>query len=138
MRFVDSNVLIYAILDPKRRLTEREKGIKESAERLMQRINNGEEVVTSVVHISEIANILEDAANLGFAVSFTRDLISRWNITVEPVDRAMYILAIAIADEKKIGINDALAYEIMKKKEIKEIYSFDKHFDNLPVNRLVK
>ncbi len=138
MRFVDSNVLIYAILDPKRRLTEREKGIKESAGRLMQRINNGEEVVTSVVHISEIANILEDAANLGFAVSFTRDLISRWNITVEPVDRAMYILAIAIADEKKIGINDALAYEIMKKKEIKEIYSFDKHFDNLPVNRLVE
>jgi len=138
MRFVDANVFIYAILKPKRELGEKEKGIKKDAKEILGRINRGEKVITSTVHVSEISNILEDAVNLSFSISFIRDLIARWNITIEPVDKASYIIAVVLANEKKISINDAIAYQIMQKRSIKDIYSFDKHFDNLPVSRITR
>lgn len=138
MRFVDANIFIYAILKPKKELSKEEKEIKENSIKIFQRINKGEEVVTTASHICEISNILEDAKNLDFSISFVRDILSRRNIVIEGVDKSLYIIAVTIAEEKKMGINDALAYEIMKRKNVKEIYSFDKHFDSLPVRRITK
>jgi len=44
-----------------------------------------------------------------------------------------------VADKHAIGINDALAYETMKGNTIHEIYSNDKHFDNLPeITRILR
>jgi len=44
-----------------------------------------------------------------------------------------YLKAVVLAEEKKISINDALAYLKMKENNIKEIYTFDEHFRNLDV-----
>ncbi|RLI79703.1 VapC toxin family PIN domain ribonuclease [Archaeoglobales archaeon] len=134
MKFVDANVLLYAILRPKRKLTEREMEIKEAAKRILERINDGEEVLTSVVHLSEVAKVLEDVAGLAFSISFLKDLMLKKNVVVEDVDRNEYFESILLAGEKGIGINDALAYVIMRRKGIEEIYTFDKHFRNLDVH----
>ena len=82
MRFVDANVFIYAVLKPRRKLNEREQRIKDSAKKIFERINRGEEVVTTVLHLSEVANVLEDAVNLSFSVSFIRDILLNYNIIV--------------------------------------------------------
>ncbi len=133
MRFIDANVFIYAILRPRRQLTERERKIKTIAKRILERIDKGEEVVTSVVHLSEVANILEDIVGINFTTSFIRDLLLKENIRVEKVTMEDYLESTLLAREKLISINDALAYIIMKRKKINEIYTFDKHFKRLNV-----
>lgn len=138
MKFVDANIFIYSILKPKRKMIEKELEMKENAKKIFQRINEGEEVVTSTAHISEIANMLEDAVNLSFSINFSKDLLFKPNILVEQVDQARYIAALILAEKKGVSANDALAHEIMKAKGISKIYSFDKHFDNLPVIRVVE
>lgn len=54
MRFIDANVFTYAILKPRRPLSDREREIKERAKRILRRVNEGEEVATTVVHLSEV------------------------------------------------------------------------------------
>ena len=136
MRFCDTNPIIYSILTPKRKLNRKEREIKQNAKEIFQRINRGEDVAISTVHIGEIANILEDAINLTFSVDFLKDFISKPNIHILPVSYEDYVLAIAISKKVQVSINDALAYVIMSQEGITEIYSYDKHFDNLDVTRL--
>jgi len=38
-------------------------------------------------------------------------------------------MAVSIAREKNVSANDALAYVCMRANGIREIYSFDRHFD---------
>ncbi|MEM3586841.1 MAG: type II toxin-antitoxin system VapC family toxin [Candidatus Jordarchaeaceae archaeon] len=136
MRFVDSNVFVYAILKPRRKLTKEEEEIKNKAKGIYQRIIENEKVVTSVVHLAEVANILEDAANLAFSTSFIEEVYRTKNIQVEGVTIEDYILATLEAKNKNVSINDMLAYLIMSRRGLKEIFSFDKHFDNLNVIRI--
>lgn len=137
MRFVDSNIFIYALLKPRRVLTYEEKKIKNKSKEIVERINKGEEVLTTVVHLSEIANILEDTINQSFSVEFLLNLLSKSNIHVSSVSKEQYISATIISEEHNISLNDALAYLIMKNRKVSEIYTFDRHFDNLPIKRLV-
>ncbi|MEE8168138.1 MAG: type II toxin-antitoxin system VapC family toxin [Candidatus Hydrothermarchaeales archaeon] len=137
MRFVDTNIFIYALLKPKRKLTQAEGQIKEKAKNIFRRIDRGEEVLTSVVHLSEIANFLENAVNQTFALEFVRDLMTKPNITVVDVGRGEYMAALFLAEDKASRANDALAYITMLDRDVKEIYSFDKHLDNFPVVRII-
>jgi predicted nucleic acid-binding protein len=89
------------------------------------------------VHLSEVANVLEDAANLSFAISFLNDILLKRNIVVEKVSDKDYMGSVLLADEERVSINDALAYLLMKRKGIGEIYTSDKHFENLDV-RIVR
>jgi predicted nucleic acid-binding protein len=133
MRFIDANIFIYAVLKPKRELNEKELAIKNASKEIFKRVNEGEEVITTVVHLSEVANVLEDAANLSFAISFLKDILLKRNVTVEEVNDRDYMGSVLLADEKRVSINDALAYLLMKRKEIEELYTSDKHFENLDV-----
>ena len=58
--YVDANVFVYAFLKTKRNLQPHEVNIKEAAKKIVSRINEGEKVATSVVHFSEVCNILDD------------------------------------------------------------------------------
>ena len=58
--FVDANVFVYEFLKPKRKLQPHEERIKLAAKKIIARINEGETTLTSVVHYSEVCNILED------------------------------------------------------------------------------
>jgi len=127
--FVDASVFVYAFLKPKRRLQPHEAGIKDAAKKIVTRINEGEEVATSVVHFNEVCNVLEDYLPLEEALTIEKGLLFRDNILIHEVSEEDYLKALSIAEDQQVGANDALAYVVMKETEISKIYSFDKDFD---------
>ena len=127
--FVDANVFVYAFLKPKRKLQPHEHNIKDAAKKIVTRINEGEETVTSVVHFSEICNILEDHIPFKEACTIEKGLLLMDNITIKEVSEEDYLKALAIAEDQQVGANDALAYVLMKEAGITRIYSFDKDFN---------
>lgn len=129
LTYVDANVFVYAFLKPKRKLQPHEVSIKEAAKKIVARISAGEKVVSSVVHFSEVCNILEDYVPYEEALVLEKGLLLRENIQIHEVSQDDYINAIPITEQHQIGLNDALAYVLMKKVETQKIYSFDKHFD---------
>jgi len=127
--FVDANVFVYAFLKPKRKLQPHEQKIKDAAKKIVTRINEGEETVTSVVHFSEICNILEDHLPFEEACAIEKGLLLMDNIAIKEVSDEDYLKALAIAEDQQVGANDALAYVLMKEAGITRIYSFDKDFN---------
>jgi hypothetical protein len=133
MRFIDTNVFLYAVVKPKGKVSEKILERKERSKRILLRIENGEEVITTVVHLSEITNILEARVNLATALKFVENLLLAENLRILPVSQEDYLRALLIAKEKNVSINDALAYLKMREINVKEIYTFDDDFRNLDV-----
>jgi predicted nucleic acid-binding protein len=131
MRFVDSNVFLHAFLIPRRKLTGEEERIKDESKAIVKRIEEDEEVATSTVHLSEIVNIIEAALGLQQSIGFLVWAISKENVDVYPTSKEHYEAAASIAKDRSVSVNDALAYILMKKHGLTEIYSFDKHFNQL-------
>ena len=138
MRFIDANVFIYAILKPKIALPEAVQRKKTAAKEIFLRVNAGESVTTTTVHLSEVANVLEDAAGISFAGDFLSALVIKSTINVEPVTVDDYRESIFLAKKSAISINDALAILIMERQGIGEIYTFDRHFNNTKVKIVQK
>ena len=132
LTYIDTNIFVYAFLKPKRKLQPHETSIKEAAKKIISRINEGEKVATSVVHFSEVCNILEDHLPFEEALSLEKGLLLRENISIYEVSEQDYMNAISVAENYKVGMNDALACVIMGKAEMTKIYSFDKDFDSFP------
>jgi len=133
MRFIDANVFIYAILKPKTALPESVLTRKTAAKKIFLRVNAGEQVTTTTVHLSEVANVLEDAADLGFACDLVSALLSKPTIVVQPVSADTYRESARLAQKYSISINDALALVVMEQQGIDEIYTFDRHFSQASV-----
>ena len=127
--FVDANVFVYAFLKSKRKLQPHEEKIKDAAKKIVTRINEGEETVTSVVHFSEICNVLEDHLPTQEACTLEKGLLLLDNIAVKEVSEEHYLKALAITEDQQVGANDALAYVLIKEAGINKIYSFDKDFN---------
>jgi predicted nucleic acid-binding protein len=138
IKFIDSNVFVYAYLKPKREISEKISRMKEKAKEILMKINYGEErVVTSVVHISEIANVVESLSSISKSIEIIENILNNENIIVKDVTTQDYIEAVRVANREKVSVNDALAYVIMRNNNISEIYTFDeKHFKKLNVTIL--
>jgi predicted nucleic acid-binding protein len=133
MRFIDANVFIYAVLKPKTALPEAVLKKKNAAKEIFLRVNAGEPVTTTTVHLSEVANVLEDAAGISFAGDLLSAILTKPTIKVEPVSADDYRESIRLAQKSAISINDALAVLIMERQGIREIYTFDRHFKQAKV-----
>jgi predicted nucleic acid-binding protein len=131
MRFLDANVFIYAYYKPKKELTERQKELKEQAKGIITRINEGEKVITTVIHLSEVSNILKRALRLEELNSLLVGLYSLDNVTILDVAAEDYLGAIELVRDLKRDPNDCLAVEVMKREGVHEIYTFDSGFDSL-------
>jgi hypothetical protein len=131
LRFVDANVFIYAIVRPRREMPEDVVAIKERAKSIIRRIDEGERVLTSVVHLSEVANVLERCLSPEELNTFFDSILYRENIEICAVDRELYRLANEFSLHYPMGLNDALALVLMRGEGINEIYSFDTHFDGI-------
>ncbi len=127
--YIDANIFVYAFLKTKRQLQPAELKMKEAAKKIVSRISAGEKVATSVVHFSEVCNILEDYLPFEEAVVLEKGLLYRENVLMCEVIQEDYLKAMSIAEDYHVGVNDALAYVLMKKEDIQTIYSFDKDFD---------
>jgi Predicted nucleic acid-binding protein, contains PIN domain len=132
---LDSNVLVYAVVKPKKNVDERLAKIKERAREILRRIDRGEDrVVTTVVHVSEIANVIESLANLTKAIEVVESVLNSENVTVLDVTKEDYMAVTLVARERGVSVNDALAYVVMVRLGIREIYTFDEgHFKSLGV-----
>ncbi len=128
-RFVDASVFVHAYLKPKRPLKAHEKQMKAQARAVVTRISRGEEVVTSTVHVTEVANILEDWMPLEDARRIQRGICSRENVLVLPVVQADLIEALAAGSDASVGTSDALVAVLMRSNELTQVYSFDRDFD---------
>ena len=132
MRFLDANIFIYAFYKPKGRLTEKQKFMKEKAKEIVRKLIEGKEkFITTVVHISEVANILEKALSIEALNSILTTLYSLENLKIVGITEEEYLIAIELMKKYKVDVNDCLAIYIMKKEGIKEIFSFDKDFDKI-------
>lgn len=131
MRFVDSNVFLHAFLIPQRTLRVDEQQVKDRAKSIIERIEASEEVVMTTVHLSEVVNIIESGLGLERSLGFLAWVITMENVAVHSTSMEDYKTAIVTARDYNISANDALAYTVMKDHGLEEIYSFDKHFDQL-------
>jgi len=131
LRFVDASVFVHAFLKPKRRLEPHEIEIKEAAKAIVRRINEGEKVGLTVVQLAEIANILERYMPLEKALQVEKFLLYAPNVEVYEVDRRTCVEALKVAEEGRVGLCDAVAYVVMLRSGVREIYSFDRDFDRL-------
>jgi len=131
MRFIDANVFIYGVLKAKKAHTKEAVESKRKAKAILSRIDEGEPVATSVVHISEVANVLEDHMPLQALKDFLASILYKDSIVIYGIDREIYREANESFVQAKIGINDAIAVTLMRREGIREIYSFDSHFQEL-------
>ena len=132
MRFLDSNIFIYAFYKPKRQLTTLEKAMKDSSKRIINDIENGKEsVVTTVVHLSEMVNILKHSFTVKQLGEIVTGLIMLDNVEVLGSGKNEYFAATELGQEFGLDSNDALAVQVMQSKGLAEIYSFDKMFEKI-------
>mgnify|MGYP001105921227 CR=1 FL=1 len=132
MRLLDANIFIYAYYKPKRQLTQREKEMKDHAKKIISDVSQGkEEVMMTVVHLSEVVNILKHGMPLERLTSVVLGLFMLDNMKIQGVSREAYFAATELGDDLKVDPNDALAVDAMRTNNIKEIYSFDEGFDKI-------
>ncbi len=132
MKFLDANVFIYAYYKPKKQLTQKEEQMKEHAKRIISNVSQGkEDVITTVVHVSEIVNILKHGMPINQLTAIIRGLFMLDNVRVIGVTREAYFAATDLGDDLNLEANDALAVDVMRLNDIKEIYSFDEDFNQI-------
>jgi uncharacterized protein len=129
MRFLDANVFIYAYYKPKKQLSEKERQMKDQAKKIIANVSKGkEEAVMTVVHVSEVANILKHGLPQEQLTSVLRGLFMLDNLKIVDVSRDHYFAAVELGEDLKLDVNDALAVDVMQQNGLSEIYSFDEHF----------
>lgn len=129
MRFLDANIFIYAFVSPKRSIDSQTAEAKKKSARILE---SQKEFCTSVVHLSEVANVIESLSNQEHATRVVSALLSTPSIKVLAISKENYTAATEIAGQAKTGVNDALAFVLMRANGVKEIHSFDKAFDKFP------
>jgi predicted nucleic acid-binding protein len=114
--------------------------MKDQAKQIISSVSQGkEEVLTTVIHLSEIVNILKHGMPLDQLTNIIRGLFMLDNIKICGITREEYFAATELADDLKLEANDALAVDTMRMNNIKEIYSFDEDFDQIEgITRLPK
>jgi len=132
MRFLDANVFVYAYYKPKKQLAQKERRMKEQAKRIIADVSQGrEQVLMTVVHLSEVVNILKHGMPLERLTRLVRGLFMLDNVTVHGVTREAYFAAAELGDDLKLEANDALAVDVMRLSNVAEIYTFDEDFDQV-------
>jgi predicted nucleic acid-binding protein len=132
MIFLDANIFIYAYYRPKKQLTEKEEAMKDQAKKIVSNISQGkEQVTTTVVHISEIVNILKNGLTQDQLTQIILGVFMLNNVKIMDVTKDAYFAAAELGEDLKLEPNDALAVDIMRQNEISEIYTFDEHFSKI-------
>ena len=120
-RFVDTNVFVYVLTrDPR---------FFEVSERILGRIEGGEEAVTSTVVVDEVCVFLEmhgRSREISEVLSSIRSYVSMKVVSFEVEDMAK---ASRLVEEYKMDWHDCLNVALMRRCGVEEVYSNDRHFD---------
>jgi len=121
---------LHVYLKPRKPLTEKEMTVKAAAREVLRRVE--EPVFTTVVHLSEVANVVESRVGLQASLGLVARLLSLENVEALPVSRDDYEEALSVAQRFSVSLNDAVAYVKMLEIGASEVYTFDRHFTKLP------
>lgn len=138
MKFLDSNVVVYAFFVTKRQLSLEEQQLKEKSKKIIEKIDAGEKVAISVVHLSEIANIIRTCFSAQDLMVLFESFYTKENVTILDVSQSEYLEAIHLSKSLQGKVNDCLAAVLMKKNKITEIYTFDTDFKNFAWMKIVQ
>jgi hypothetical protein len=132
MKFLDAKVFVYAYYKPKKQLSEKEHQMKEHAKTIISNISKGkEEVMITVVHVSEVANVLKHGMPQEQLTTIIRGLFMLDNVRIMDVTKDAYFAATELGEDLKLEPNNALAIDMMRQNNIAEIFSFDEHFNQI-------
>ena len=135
MIYLDANIFIYAYFKPKKgkSLSNKLKWCKEEAKKIVQKINEEDsDYCISLIQLSEVVNLLKNVMSWENLQEFIMGLISNKSIEIIEVSKMLYINAVNKMTEYNMDSNDLSAYLLMKEKNIKEIYTFDQKYKDLP------
>ena len=139
MRFIDSSVFLHAYLRPVKKIPHDIETLKSNARNIVRRVSGGEAVVTSLIHISEISNILGARMTLDQSLDILSGILGLPNLRLLEPSKTEYEVCIEESRTYVIGVNDALASILMREERIDEIYSFDSDFDKVEwIKRVIK
>jgi len=124
MRFVDANVFIYCLVK------STEDAYRVSRE-ILQRVEEGEEAITSTAIIQEVVDWLEYNNRRKEVKAFLTAVNSY--LTLRKAEAMWQDMLAALHDMEKFKLDfvDALTLQTMKKNDVTEIYSNDTDFDEV-------
>ena len=132
MRFLDSSIIVSAVLKPRRTLTAEERVLKAKAAGILREVDAGVEVATTVVHLNEVANVLSKVSEGGMPVSHAavKRLMTHPHVKVLDVSRDLYFAAVGLAEQFRVDVADALGGIVMREVlKTNEIYTLNrKHY----------
>jgi len=131
LRFVDASVFVHAFLKPKRKLKPNEVEIKEGCEGDCEENKRGRGSWSNCGTASRDREYTGEVQPLEKAQQVERFLLYAPNVKVYGVEENICLKALDVAEEKEIGLSDAIAYVVMLQHNVREIYSFDRDFDKL-------
>ena len=124
MRFVDANVFIYI-------LTRSPKDSFEISQRILKRVEQGEDAMTTTAILQEVVDWLEYTKRRGQVKAFLNAVNSYANMHKITASWQDMLSAPEYMETNDLDYVDALTIQVMKKNGISEIYSNDKDFDRV-------
>lgn len=132
MRFVDSNVFIYVLI-------QSPKGVYEACRGILERVESGEEAVVSLAVIQEVVDWLEYNERRKEVETFIAAVNSYSALRKVSNSWRDFIDALSDMSRYRIDFVDALTLQVMRRENLREIYSSDLDFDRVGwVKRVLK
>jgi len=116
--FVDTNVFIYALSDHPE--------LGQTSRRILQRIEDGEEVFTSTLVLCEVAWVLEARGRQGDIKATLERILSYTSIRVSPVDADDLLVGATYMAQYGLDFNDAVNLAIIERSRVTKVYTNDR------------
>lgn len=124
MRFIDANVFIYT-------LTKSPQTSFETSRRILKRVEEGEEAITSTAIIHEVADWLEYNDRRREVKAFLIAVNSYVSLRKSAASWEDMLSALDYMEANDIDYVDALTLRLMKRNGVNEVYSNDRDFDRV-------
>jgi len=130
MRFVDTNVFIYVITA--------HPAFGPAARRILERIEAGEEALTSTLVLCEVAWVLEAMGRQGDINPTMEKILSYESLRVADFGAEDLVMGSVNLMNYRIDFNDGVNLAVMERNGVKEVYSNDeRHLGRVDSLRLV-
>jgi len=119
--FLDTNIFIYALSNYNR--------LGQTSLKILQRIQDGEEAITSTLVLCEVAWVLEAKGRQGSIKAALEKILSYATIKVAPVHSDDLIVGARYMTQYGLDFNDAVNLSIIERSGTTKVYTNDrKHF----------
>jgi predicted nucleic acid-binding protein len=130
MRFVDTNVFVYVITA--------HPAFGPAARRILERIEAGEEALTSTLVLCEVAWVLEAMGRQGDISPTMEKILSYEYLRVADFGTEDLVMGSVNLTNYRIDFNDGVNLAVMERNGVKEVYSNDeRHLGRVDSLRLV-